>query len=171
METAAGKTVSVWMASCPLPRPSVLDGDLSVDVCIVGAGIAGLTTAYRLTREGRSVTVIDDGPIAGGETSRTTAHLSNAIDDRYQWIEKVHGERGASLAAESHTAAIDAIEAAVREERIDCGFSRLDGYLFNARDSEEVDLTEERDAARRAGLSDVEIVPRVPLDSFDTGPA
>jgi glycine/D-amino acid oxidase-like deaminating enzyme/nitrite reductase/ring-hydroxylating ferredoxin subunit len=171
VKTDAGRTVSVWMASSPLPRPPALDGDLSADVCIVGAGIAGLTTAYRLTREGRSVAVIDDGPIAGGETSRTTAHLSNAIDDRYQWIEKVHGERGASLAAESHTAAIDAIEAAVRDEDIDCAFERIDGYLFNPPESEKVDLAGERDAARRAGLSDVEIVPRAPVASFDTGPA
>jgi glycine/D-amino acid oxidase-like deaminating enzyme/nitrite reductase/ring-hydroxylating ferredoxin subunit len=172
VETGSGQTRSIWMDEAELTRPSALERDLSVDVCVVGAGIAGLTTAYRLSREGRSVAVLDDGPIAGGETSRTTAHLSNAIDDRYEWIEKVHGEDGARMAAESHTSAIDEIERVVNDEPIECGFERVDGYLFNPPEKERgIDLGAERDAARRAGLSDVEIVRRAPLSSFDTGPA
>ena len=43
-------------------------------------GIAGLTTAYLLEREGRSVVVLDDGVVGGGMTGRTTAHLTNAYD-------------------------------------------------------------------------------------------
>jgi glycine/D-amino acid oxidase-like deaminating enzyme len=71
------------MATATVPRRQGLIQDIQADVCIVGAGIAGLTTAYLLAREGRSVVVLDDGPIAGGQTQRTTAHLSNAIDDRF----------------------------------------------------------------------------------------
>jgi glycine/D-amino acid oxidase-like deaminating enzyme/nitrite reductase/ring-hydroxylating ferredoxin subunit len=159
------------MDTAALRRPAPLAGDLAVDVCVVGGGIAGLTTAYRLAQEGRRVAVVDDGPLAGGETSRTTAHLSNAIDDRYGWIEQVHGAKGAALAAASHTAAIDAVERISREEGIECGFERLDGYLFNPPDGEEVDLAGERDAARRAGITGAEIVDRAPIRGFDTGPA
>jgi glycine/D-amino acid oxidase-like deaminating enzyme/nitrite reductase/ring-hydroxylating ferredoxin subunit len=171
VETGSGKTVSVWVATAGLPRPPTLDRDLSVDVCVVGSGIAGLTTAYFLARAGRSVAVLDDGPIAGGETCRTTAHLTNAIDDRYGWIERVHGADGARLAAESHTAAIDTIERIVKDEAIGCEFERVDGFLFNPPDEKQEDLEKERDAARRAGLADVEIVPRAPIPDFDTGPA
>ena len=81
------------------------------DVCIVGAGIAGITTAYLIAREGLSVIVLNDGPIGGGETGRTTAHLSNALDDRYVEIERIHGEARTRLVAASHTAAIDRIQA------------------------------------------------------------
>jgi hypothetical protein len=77
------------------------------------------------------VVVIDDGPLCGGETGRTTAHLANEIDDSYQEIEPLHGREGARLAAESHTAAIDLIESIVDEQNIDCDFVLLDGYLFN----------------------------------------
>ena len=104
------------------------------DVCVVGAGIAGLSTAYLLTRAGKSVIVLDDGPIVSGETERTTAHLVNALDDRFFELERLHGEKGARLAAESHTAAVDTIERLVREEGIDCDFARVDGYLFNGPD-------------------------------------
>jgi len=84
-------SVSLWMATNkPSARPA-LTADTSAHVCIVGAGIAGLNTAYLLALEGRSVVVLDDGPLAGGQTQRTTAHLSNALDDRYFEIEKIHG--------------------------------------------------------------------------------
>src|SRR2546421_5502504 len=97
-------TTSVWATEIS-PRPA-LDANLIADVCIVGAGIAGLTTAYLLAREGKSVVVLDERTIGGGETSRTTAHLVNALDDRYFDLERLHGERGSRLAAASHTAAI-----------------------------------------------------------------
>jgi glycine/D-amino acid oxidase-like deaminating enzyme len=74
---------SIWMATAHIsPRPT-LSEDMTADVCVVGAGIASLTTAYLLADEGRSVIVLDDGAMAGAETSRTTAHLVNALDDRY----------------------------------------------------------------------------------------
>src|ERR687896_717998 len=130
MQSDSGETTSPWMKWDDAPQFAPLDSHARADVCIVGAGIAGLTTAYLLAREGRSVVVLDDGPIGGGDTGRTTAHLSNALDDRYYNLEQLFGERGARLAAESHTAAIDCIERVSREEEIDCDFERVDGYLF-----------------------------------------
>ena len=171
METDNGRTVSVWMATGDTPQAAPLGADVEADVCVVGAGIAGLTTAYLLTREGKRVVVLDDGPTGGGESCRTTAHLSNALDDRYFELEKMFGERGARLAAASHTAAIDKIEEIAGAEQIDCDFARLDGYLFvPPGDSTQV-LEDELRAAHRAGLGQVQKVERAPLDSFDTGPA
>ena len=163
------QTVSSWMATAEVPLRASLKEDIKADVCVVGAGIAGLTTAYLLAKEGKSVVVLDDGPIGGGMTGRTTAHLVNALDDRYFELERLHGEKGARLAAESHTAAIDIIEKIVNEEHIDCDFARLDGYLFvPPGDSLDV-LEDELEAAKRAGL-DLERVEQAPID-YDTGPA
>ena len=83
-----------------------------------------------LLQEGRSVVVLERGLIAGGETARTTAHLSNALDDRYFELEKLFGEANSKFAQESHSAAIDHIERFCVREEIDCDFTRLDGYLF-----------------------------------------
>lgn len=174
MDNNSGQTISIWMATTKVPEQSPLAANTHADVCIVGAGIAGMTTAYLLAREGKSVIVLDDGRIGGGMTERTTAHIFNAIDDRYFEIERMHGEQGARLTAQSHTAAIDRIESIIAEEKIDCDFERLDGYLFvpprqeSNGDSKEV-LERELKAAHRAGLTDVEQVKRAPIDSFDTG--
>ena len=130
MKRGSGATTSVLMTTAEMPSRPPIDSNTTADVCIVGVGIAGLTAAYLLAQEGPSVVVLDDGPIGGGETSRTTAHLVNALDDRYSDIEIMHGSKGAQLAAASHTAAVDRIEAIIARENIECDFERLDGYLF-----------------------------------------
>ena len=170
MRSDSGDTTSLWMATAEMPSYPPLTEDATADVCIVGAGIAGITTAYLLTQAGKRVVVLDDGPVGGGETGRTTAHLSNAIDDRFYRIEHLHGERGSRIAAASHGAAIDRIEAIVRAEGIDCDFERVDGYLFLGGDGEEEELARELEAAHRAGLNDVEPLDRIPKVPFDSGP-
>ena len=165
-----GQSVSLWMATTAAPNESALAEDIQTDVCIVGAGIAGITTAYLLAKQGKSVIVLDDGAVGGGQTQRTTAHLSNALDDRYFEIERLHGSEGAKLAAGSHSAAIDRIESIVGEEQIACDFVRLDGYLFLPPSGSGELLDRELAAAHRAGLGGVERLLRAPLACFDTGP-
>lgn len=159
------------MATANTPSQSRLKESIRTDVCIIGAGIAGLTTAYLLGCEGRSVVVLDDGAVGGGMTGRTTAHLTNAFDDRFVEMEKVHGGEASRLTAESHTAAINKISEIVAREKIDCDFEWLDGFLF-AQTPDDVQLLEDELAAsHRAGLVGVEKVARAPIDSFDTGVA
>jgi glycine/D-amino acid oxidase-like deaminating enzyme/nitrite reductase/ring-hydroxylating ferredoxin subunit len=148
-----------------LPSPRT---NLRADVCVVGAGIAGLTSAYLLAAEGRSVVVVDDGPVGGGMTGATTAHLVTALDRGYREIERVRGEESAKLAARSHAAAIDRIEEIVAREKIACDFERLDGFLFRGREGRSGDLDAEFEAAARAG-ADVAMEPRADLP-FDAGP-
>src|SRR3954466_3885718 len=166
----SGSNLSPWLAGFEMPRFESLTSDSTADVCVVGAGIAGMSVAYLLSREGKKVIVVDDGDVGSGETGRTTAHLVSALDDRYYELEKLHGERGAQLAAESHSAAIDLIERVVREEKIDCDFYRVDGYLWEPPDGDAENLDRELAAAQRAGLTSTEIVKRAPLP-FDTGRA
>lgn len=153
----------IWLDT-PVARTSPLTSDLACDVCVVGGGIAGLLIADRLTKEGKRVVVLDQARMASGETGRTTAHLVTALDDRYLELERMHGEAGARLAAESHAAAIDHVEALVRELGVECGWKRLDGYLAvndAHRDDQDRLLEEEAAACGRAGL-DVERVASLP---------
>lgn len=170
MRSDNGTTTSVWMETESTPRFPKLDQNITTDVCIVGAGIAGLSVAYELSKAGKKVVVLDDGPIAGGETCRTTAHLVSAIDDRLFEIERLHTKDGAKLAAESHAKAIDRIEEIVRAENIDCDFKRLDGFLFLSKGDSPDILDKELAAYHRAGFTDVEKLDRAPLINFETGP-
>ena len=165
----AAATHSVW-AETETPTFRPLTGNTSADVCIVGAGIAGLTTAYHLQKEGFKVLVLDAGGIISGETLRTTAHLACVADDRFVNLERIHGETASRLFAESHAAAIDRIEQIAGQEKIACDFRRVDGYLFQGeKDSIEM-LEEEMAAAGRAGLRPQSFLQSPPAIGFDIGP-
>jgi glycine/D-amino acid oxidase-like deaminating enzyme/nitrite reductase/ring-hydroxylating ferredoxin subunit len=162
------RTGSLWTTTTELPVFPQLHDDLRVDACIVGGGIAGLSIAYLLTRAGKTVAVLDDGPLAHGMTSMTTAHLTCVLDERYFELERMHGEEGSRLAAESHLTAINRIETIVASEKIECDFERLNGYLFLSPGDEEEVLVRELSAAQRAGI-DAALVSRAPKPSLETG--
>jgi glycine/D-amino acid oxidase-like deaminating enzyme/nitrite reductase/ring-hydroxylating ferredoxin subunit len=171
MHSDSGHTTSVWMDTTEVPQFQPLTQDLRSNVCVIGAGIAGMTTAYLLARAGRAVVLIDDGPIGGGETSRTTAHLTAALDNRYFNIERMHGEEGARVAAESHMSAIHRIETIASMEDIDCDFQRVEGFLFLGGESTRKDLERELEATHRAGITDTLLVEKIPFGFWDSGPA
>jgi len=170
MQPSEGARPSAWEATADVPTYPALTADATTDVCIVGAGIAGLTTAWHLLREGRQVLVLDDGPVAGGETGRTTAHLATSVDDYYHEVERLHGADTARQVADSFRAGVDRIEQIVREEGIDCDFVRLDGWWFPSDDEGRGLLARERDAAQRLGLPGVELVDDWPLAGTFPGP-
>ncbi|MBA3815709.1 MAG: FAD-dependent oxidoreductase [Parachlamydiaceae bacterium] len=165
----SGYSQSLWM-EVEVPSFPMLDSNAEVDVCIVGAGIVGLTCAYTLAKQGKSVIVIDQGAVCGGQTARTTGHLTWVLDDRYYEVEKLFGEEGARLAAESHSYAIDHIEKIILEEQIDCDFERVDGFLFVAPgDSQEI--LEKEYACIKKMEKGINKALRAPMSStFDTGP-
>ena len=162
---------SLWTATAKMPSFEPLKEDMDADVCIVGGGIAGLSVAYSLCEAGKSIVLLEDGELASGMTAVTTAHLSHVLDDRYTEIKKLHGEATTRIVAQSHTAAINRIEAVVSGERIDCDFERVTGYLFEAPEQLGRNiLRKELDVARHAGIRDAVMAPRAPIPRFDTGP-
>jgi glycine/D-amino acid oxidase-like deaminating enzyme/nitrite reductase/ring-hydroxylating ferredoxin subunit len=144
---------SIWSATEPARKFPALSKNAKADVCIVGAGIAGLTTGYLLALEGKSVIIIDKVSVDQGETANTSAHLSNEIDATYREVARLHLENGAQMAAESHTAAISKIESIIAAENIDCDFKRVDGYLFLGPNDSARTLDQELEAAQRAGVN------------------
>lgn len=164
----SGQHHSYWNDSAEPLVFKKIDSNKETDVLIIGGGIAGLTTAYYLTLSGRKIILVEDGYLGSGETGRTTAHLTYALDDRYYDLEKIFGEEKTKLAAQSHKDAIDRIESIVSKENIDCSFKRVDGFLFTNPTDKAENLDKEFEACRRAGLP-VEMLPEVPSISGTSG--
>jgi glycine/D-amino acid oxidase-like deaminating enzyme len=109
---SSGESIPVWQAEETYPSYSALSEGAHANICVVGAGIAGLTTAYQLQKQGHSVIVLDAWTLGAGESGRTTAHLTAVLDDRYFSLESLFGQDNARLAAASHGAAVAHIERA-----------------------------------------------------------
>ena len=157
---------SLWMSIAVAPQAIPLQGDERCDVVVIGSGIAGLSTAYELSQRGRTVIVIDRGPIAGGMTARTSAHLAPLCDDLMSEMQKIKGKELSKLFYESQSAAVDRIEEIQKNEGIDCDFRRLDGYLFQGDDMPADVIDEELEAVRAAGATAERLVG-VPLSGCD----
>ncbi len=161
--------LSLWQEDVILSDMPMLTRSLSTEVCIVGAGFSGLLTAYQLLKDGFKVVILDKDDLGYGESALSTAHLSDAFDDHFTEILKKNGLDRTRLAYQSHMEAIDFIEKIVKDEKIDCDFRRVDGYLFLAPEHDLVYLQEELKAAEECGATDVQLLTQ-PLDPFfETG--
>jgi glycine/D-amino acid oxidase-like deaminating enzyme/nitrite reductase/ring-hydroxylating ferredoxin subunit len=170
MKEREGATKSIWYEGLEIPsRGAPPPTGRSADVCVVGAGIAGLTVAYLLAREGKRVVVLDEGPIGSGQTGRTTGHLVSASDDRFAELEHAIGERQTKLFYESHAAAIELIEAIAQRENIACEFARIPGYLLAADETHRRRVEREHEAACKAGIA-AELVQRMEIAGTLRGP-
>src|SRR5437588_12152106 len=100
MNVADERSISCWLQNAPAIKAPPLQTDQTCDVVVIGSGIAGLSTAYELSRFGRSVMVIDRGKIGYGMTARTTAHLATELDGSYCELVRVAGEGEARISCD-----------------------------------------------------------------------
>lgn len=152
MNVSSEKSVSAWMSTKVMEDAPSLPRSESTEIVIVGSGIAGMSVAYELVKAGKDVVILDRGPIGKGMTSRTTAHLTAQCDDGFH---EMIGRRGEELARswyDSQAASIDRIETNQRELHIDCDFRRLEGYLFQAPETEPEMLDREYEATKKVGM-------------------
>ncbi|RTL46071.1 MAG: FAD-dependent oxidoreductase [Candidatus Melainabacteria bacterium] len=163
-------TSSLWSDQVELPKFPTLTEAKTCDVCIVGGGITGFMSAYLLASEGKRVIVVDDGPPGAGETNRTSAHVTDVLDTRYHEIISKHGVEGAKSVFHAFRAGLDQIAGIIRQEKIDCDFEKLDGYLFLSPDSRLSELEQELRAVSEVGFANVQLVD-CPLSRKEKTPA
>jgi glycine/D-amino acid oxidase-like deaminating enzyme len=160
-----GATDSVWVHKMPYsqyPTFPELKEDLETDVCIIGAGIAGISTAYELVNRGREVVLLEARDVLSGNTSRTSGHLTNDLDDGFVEIAKKHGEKGAKIAAESQAWGRDRIGEIAKKLGIECEYRHLPAYEFSQykrddpKHAEEIkEIKEEAEFQKKIGMETV----------------
>jgi glycine/D-amino acid oxidase-like deaminating enzyme/nitrite reductase/ring-hydroxylating ferredoxin subunit len=155
-------TDSLWLARASSTNYPALDGDAEFDVAVIGGGIAGISAALALKRDGLRVAVLERGAVCGGATGMTTAKVSALQETKLSEIRKLHGASGARAYATASLEAVAEVDRLVREESVDCDWERVAAYTYAADDSQVDAVREEADAAAEAGL-DVSLVEDVPL--------
>ena len=156
------QSTSLWHATSAPSRFDSLRQPLHVDVAVIGAGITGLTAALLLAERGRTVALLEQEAVAGGETGNTTAHLTVAIDAGYNYIRRKYSVEEARLVADAQKKALETIAGLVERFSISCHFKRVPAYSYTEKRKYVSELKNEAAAAREAGL-DAQWTEEVPL--------
>ena len=146
------ESTSYWMVSAETPDRPFLDDDITVDVAVVGAGVAGLSVAAEVARTGRSVALLEAGRIAAGVTGGTTAKVSVLHGSLYHHLTDKLGADTAEAYAASQTLAMEHVADTVRRLGVDCDLERQPAYVYSESSDDVEMLRAEADAARRVGL-------------------
>lgn len=151
---------SVWSESCKFRKREALNKDIKTDVLVIGAGIAGILTAYMLKQKGRDVVLIDVAEIASGNTKNTTAKITSQHDLIYSKLIAEFGEEKARQYAKANELAIKKYKEIIEDKRIECDFEEKPAYVYSLN---EIDvLKEEVEAAKNLGI-DAEFVDEANL--------
>ncbi len=151
--TPPGKRESFWIDTMPPAQYSGGIGDIGVvDVAVLGAGIAGVSTAALFKREGLSVALIEAERALRGVTGKTTAKVTSLHNAIYHTLTSDFDEDIARLYGEANQKAIEHIAANVKELGIDCDFERRNAYTYTTSKEHVEELQEEAEVARKLGL-------------------
>lgn len=136
---------SLWRAANTFESYPKLTEDTTADVAIIGAGIAGITTAYLLAQSGLSVVLLEAGKVLDGTTGHTTAKVSAQHGVIFDEIMHHFGHEQARMYYEGNANAASWMRSLVKEKQIDCQWVDEDAYVYIQSDDNikklEVELT------------------------------
>lgn len=143
---------SLWLATTPQTHYQPLQGDLTVDVAIIGAGLTGLTCALMLKEGGLRVAVIDAERIAQGVSGHTTAKITSQHHLIYHYLLNKFGQDNAQIYAHANQRALSQMRSWITAKNIDCDFTEASAYIFAESEADVDALRQEVDAAQALNL-------------------
>jgi len=144
---------SLWLSTSESDDLPALEGDVEVDVAVVGGGITGVTVAHLLKREGKTVALLELGRIGQGTTGNTTAKLTVGQGLVYAELTTAHGPEAARLFGESNNDAIREMASLAVESGLDCDWEPASNFVYTESSGRLGKLQEELQAMRGAGIT------------------
>lgn len=131
-EQAMAETLDIsgWIPEAPTSQPA-LEGDLTVDVAVVGAGYTGLSTAIELRKAGLSVAVLEREFAGFGASGRNAGHVAPTIGKDLSSLITFYGREKAQRLLHLVETAIEYTEETIRTHDIDCAY-RATGNIMAA---------------------------------------
>jgi len=146
------KPTSPWMDTTPVTTYPPPAEDVEADVCVIGAGITGLTAALLLKEAGQRVAVVEMDRVAAGVSGYTTAKVTALHGLIYDQVRSRHGADAARAYAEANVAGMELVARWTEERGIDCDLRRRDAVTYAAHGEDAEPIRKEVDAAVAAGL-------------------
>ncbi|HMC70323.1 MAG TPA: FAD-binding oxidoreductase, partial [Mycobacteriales bacterium] len=143
---------SLWIGTSAAVEHEPLAGDCRVDAVVVGAGIAGLTTARLLVDTGMTVAVVEAGEVCAGVTGYTTAKVTSLHSAIYSRLVHTWGTERAAVYAAANQAAIAKVRALAAADGIECDLEDASAYTYTETAEGVETIERELDATRQVGL-------------------
>ncbi len=141
---------SIWKKECSIEGREPLKGDITAEVAIIGAGMAGILTAYLLKEKGIEAVILEANEIASGQTQNTTAKITSQHSYTYDSLIQDFGREKAHMYAMANQEAIGRYEKLISDLGISCHFERLPSFLYTTKDVEKIE--NETKAAIECGI-------------------
>lgn len=141
---------SIWSMSEKIPDRELLNGDLTVEAVVIGAGLAGVLTAHFLQDAGINTVVLEASKIGSGQTSNTTAKITSQHGLIYHRLIEEFGFEKAKQYADANEQAIADYRDLINKYGIDCDFTDASAWLYSTENSDAVNA--EYEAAKKLGL-------------------
>ena len=139
-----------------------LEGDEETEICVIGGGLFGLTTAYYLTKCGKKVIVLEKGEIGSKVSGNTTGKITSQHDLFYAHLIDNYGEEYAKKYLEANEKAIENIKQIIKEEQIDCDFNVQKSYVYTTKEDEVLEIQKEVAVVNKLG-KDAKFVNKIDL--------
>lgn len=144
---------SLWLCDdFNIKKFESLNNDISCDVCIIGAGIFGLTCGYYLSKLGLKVTIVDKSDIASKTTGHTTAKITSQHGLFYTYLVDTYGEQFAKDYLFANEEAIENIKNIIDVEDINCDFEHQSNFVYTTDIAEISKLKKEVDCVNSIGF-------------------
>lgn len=158
------KNNSFWLKSFRIDSFEQLKEDIEVDVCIVGGGITGISTAYYLNKQGYKVALLERDTLCSKTTGHTTAKITSQHGLFYNYLAKSQGENFAKLYLEANENAISNIKNIIDEENFDCDFEIKDAFVFSEDINEIGKIKEEVEVVKKLGIVECDFVDNLDIN-------
>ena len=132
-----------------ITRPS-LQENINAEVAVIGAGLAGLLTAYLLQSRGMSVVVLESNTSGSGMTKGTTAKITSQHGLIYHKLMMYKGEERTREYAWANQHALDKYEEIIEKLQINCDYEIKPNYVYTLQN--ELQIRQEFEAAKKLGL-------------------
>lgn len=154
---------SFWIASTKdSQKYEKLQEDKTTEICIIGGGLVGLTSAYLLTKKGFKVTILEKNNICTHASGNTTAKITSQHGLFYQYLVNSYSKDYAKKYLEANQMALLEIKEIIKQENISCDLEEQDSYVFTEDLNEVEKIKGEVEALNEIGF-DAEYVTETPL--------
>lgn len=120
---------SIWTKTCQIEERHPLTNDLTTEVVVIGAGMAGLLIAFTLQEIGMRVIVLEANRIASGQTRNTTAKITSQHGLIYSKLAQTLGSERARLYGKANESALREYQRIIKEKNIDCDFEEQHAFF------------------------------------------